>query len=178
MSRPAVVRLILIAAMAKGRVIGREVDGVGTLPWHLPEDMQHFRELTTGKPVIMGRKTWESLPERFRPLPGRLNIVVTRNPDYGAPGATVAGSVDAALAACAPAPEAFVIGGAELYRQAITRADRLELTEIELDVADGDTHFPAIDPACWNEIRRSSHVAKNGLAYAFVTMDRVAGSPS
>ena len=169
-------RLVLIAAMGRDRVIGREVDGVGTLPWHLPEDMQHFRELTTGKPVIMGRKTWESLPERFRPLPGRHNIVVSRNTAYAAPGATIAGSVEAALAACGPAPDAFVIGGAELYRQAIGRADRLELTEIELDVADGDAHFPAIDRAHWNETSRSSHVAKNGLSYAFVTMDRIAGS--
>jgi dihydrofolate reductase len=167
-----VTRLVLIAAMGRDRVIGREVDGIGTLPWHLPEDMKHFRELTTGKPVIMGRKTWESLPERFRPLPGRQNIVVTRNAAYLAPGATVAGSVEAALAACGAAPEAFVIGGAELYRQAIGRADRLELTEIDLAVPDGDAHFPPIDPAQWTETGRSGHVAANGLAYAFVRMDR------
>jgi dihydrofolate reductase len=169
-----VTRLVLIAAMARDRVIGREVDGVGTLPWHLPEDMKHFRELTTGKPVIMGRKTWESLPERFRPLPGRHNIVVTRNPSYAAPGATVAGSVEAALEACGAAPEAFVIGGAELYRQAIGRADRLEITEIDLAVPDGDARFPPIDPARWVEAARTTHVAASGLAYAFVRMDRSA----
>jgi dihydrofolate reductase len=167
-----VTRLVLIAAMGRDRVIGREVDGVGTLPWQLPEDMKHFRELTTGKPVIMGRKTWESLPERFRPLPGRHNIVVSRRAAYAAPGATVAGSVEAALAACGPSPEAFIIGGAELYRQAIGRADRLEITEIDLAVPDGDAHFPAIDPALWAESSRSAHVAANGLAYAFVRMDR------
>jgi dihydrofolate reductase len=167
-----VTRLVLVAAMGRDRAIGREVDGVGTLPWHLPEDMKHFRELTTGKPVLMGRKTWESLPDRFRPLPGRLNVVVTRQPGYAAPGAIVVHSVDNAVAACGTAPEAFVIGGAELYRQAIDRADALELTEIDLAVADADAFFPPIDPACWVETARAPHAAANGLAYAFVRMDR------
>jgi dihydrofolate reductase len=167
-----VTRLVLIAAMGRDRAIGREVAGVGTLPWHLPEDMKHFRELTTGKPVVMGRKTWESLPPRFRPLPGRLNVVVTRQSGYAAPGAIVAHSIEAAVAACGPAPAAFVIGGAELYRQAMDRADALELTEIDLAVPDADAFFPTIDPACWAETARSTHVAANGLAYAFVRMDR------
>jgi dihydrofolate reductase len=167
-----VTHLVLVAAMGRDRAIGRDVDGVGTLPWHLPEDMKHFRELTAGKPVIMGRKTWESLPERFRPLPGRLNIVVTRQSGYAAPGAVVVHSVEAALAACNAAPEACVIGGAELYRQAIAHADALELTEIDLAVPDADAFFPAIDPACWLETARTTHVAANGLAYAFVRMDR------
>jgi dihydrofolate reductase len=167
-----VTRLVLVAAMGHGRAIGREVDGVGTLPWHLPEDMKHFREITAGKPVLMGRKTWESLPGRFRPLPGRLNVVVTRQAGYAAPGAVVVHSVEAALAACGTAPEACVIGGAELYRQAIDRADALELTEIDLAVADADAFFPATDPACWVETARTAHLAASGLAYAFVRMDR------
>lgn len=165
-------RLTLIAAMARNRVIGRTVNGVGTLPWQLPEDLRHFRELTTGKPVIMGRKTWESLPVKFRPLPGRLNVVVTRQSDYQAPGATVVATPAAALDACGSAPEAFVIGGAELYRQTLALADRLELTEIALDVPDGDAFFPPIDAADWLEHARSEHRAENGLAYAFVRMDR------
>lgn len=164
--------LTLIAAMGRRNVIGREVDGVGTLPWHLPEDMKHFRELTTGKPVIMGRKTWESLPERFRPLPGRLNLVVTRNAAYVAPGATVVGSVEDALAACGAAPEAFVIGGAELYRQAMALADALEITEVGIDVPDGDAFFPVIAPEVWREASRTSNVAANGLAYSFVLYKR------
>jgi len=165
-------RLTLIAAMARRNVIGREVDGVGTLPWHLPEDLRHFKELTTGKPVIMGRKTWESLPEKFRPLPGRLNVVISRNGNYPAPGAKVVGSVEAALLACGEAEEAFVIGGAELYRQAIDRADALELTEIEVDVADGDAFFPLVSPAVWVERARSAQTSGNGTQFAFVRYER------
>ena len=165
-------QLSLIAAVANHGVIGRELDGVGTLPWHLPEDLKHFRAITTGKPVIMGRKTWESLPEKFRPLPGRLNIVISRSPSYLAPGATVTDSVGRALKACGGAEEAFVIGGAELYRQAIGDATQLILTEIDLDVADGDAFFPPIDVDRWQEKSRSSHVAANGLNYAFVIYGR------
>ena len=121
MSKPV---LTLIAACARGGVIGIE----NRLPWHLPEDMKFFREATRGKPVIMGRKTWESLPDAFRPLPGRLNIVVSRNPDFHAAGGTVVGSLADALTAAGDAETAFVIGGAELYRQALPLADRLLLT--------------------------------------------------
>lgn len=165
-------RLTLIAAVARNHVIGREVDGIGTLPWHLPEDMKHFRELTTGKPVIMGRKTWESLPEKFRPLPGRLNVVVTRNPAYRASGATVVDSVDGALFACGDAPDVFIMGGAELYRQAMGVAHALELTEIALDVPDGDAFFPLVDGALWQETSRVSAIAGTGLAYSFVRYER------
>lgn len=165
-------RLVLIVAMGKNGAIGRTVNGVGTLPWHLPEDLRHFREITAGKPVIMGRKTWESLPERFRPLPGRLNVVITRQAGYAAPGATVVDSVDAAVTACRGVPEAFVIGGAELYRQTIEHASALELTAIDLVVPDADAFFPEIDPRCWVETTRTRHLSTTGQLYAFVHMDR------
>ena len=142
--------LSLIAAIARNRAIGKD----GQLLWQLPEDMRHFREITSGKPLIMGRKTWESLPEKFRPLPGRLNIVVSRNPQYHAAGAVLSASLEDALqqaARLAPgAAEIFVIGGAELYRQALPLADRLYLTEIDADFV-GDTFFPTLNPAQWQE---------------------------
>ena len=159
--------LTLIAAVARNRVIGRE----NRLPWHLPADLRHFRELTMGHAVIMGRKTWESLPDKFRPLPGRQNIVVTRNPDYAAPGAQIVHSLDDALKT-ARGSEAFVIGGAELYRSAMRLADRLQLTEIDADYA-GDTWFPVRDTAAWREAGREAGKA-DGLAYAFVRYDRIA----
>jgi len=163
-------RLVLIAAVARNGVIGSD----NRLPWHLPEDLRHFRELTTGRAVIMGRRTWESLPERFRPLPGRRNIVVTRNPGYAAPGAVLAASLPAALAA-AGEDEAFVIGGAELYAAALPLAERLELTEIDRDFV-GDAHFPALDPGQWHEVARTTQIAESGLGYAFVRYRR-AGPP-
>jgi dihydrofolate reductase len=158
--------LTLIAAVARNGVIG--VDN--RLPWHLPADLKHFKQLTTGHTVIMGRKTWESLPAKFRPLPGRHNIVVTRNGEYRAEGATVATSLPAAVAA-AQSSEAFVIGGAELYAAALALADCLQLTEIAADF-DGDTHFPAIDPAQWREAARETGQDEAGLGYAFVTYRR------
>ncbi|MBS0368656.1 MAG: dihydrofolate reductase [Proteobacteria bacterium] len=164
MARPL---LALIAACAHGGVIGIE----NRLPWHLPEDMKFFRETTRGKPVIMGRKTWESLPDAFRPLPGRLNIVVSRNPDFQAAGGTVVSSLEAARAAAGDAEIAFVIGGAELYRQALPLADRLLLTEIERDYA-GDAFFPDFDRSVWREASREPRVAESGLPFAFVTYER------
>ena len=163
MSKPV---LTLIAAVARNGVIGME----NRLPWHLPADLKHFRELTSGHAVIMGRKTWESLPAKFRPLPGRRNIVVTRNGDYGAEGATVSASLPAAIAA-ANGDEAFVIGGAELYKAALPMADRLQLTEIDATY-EGDTWFPAIDPDQWLETARESHCDEAGPGYAFVTYQR------
>ncbi|MGL4408162.1 MAG: dihydrofolate reductase [Zoogloea sp.] len=160
-------RLCLIAACARGGVIGIN----NRLPWHLPEDMKFFRETTRGKPVIMGRKTWESLPEAFRPLPGRLNIVVSRNAAYAAPGATVVNSLDAALAAASEASEAFLIGGAELYRQGMALADALLLTEINQDF-EGDAFFPPVDPQHWQEAGRDAQVAASGLPFAFVRYTR------
>ena len=159
-------RLALIAAVARNGVIGV----ANRLPWHLPADLKHFKALTTGNSVIMGRKTWESLPEKFRPLPGRRNIVVTRNDAYRAEGALVATSLPAAVALVASG-EAFVIGGAELYQAALGLADRLELTEIARDY-DGDTVFPTRDPAQWRETARESQRDDNGLDFAFVSYAR------
>ena len=155
--------LSLIAAVARQRVIGKD----NTLLWHLPEDMRYFRETTRGKPVIMGRKTWESLPEKFRPLPGRRNIVVSRNADYVAAGAEVASSLDTALAGTAGEAEVFVIGGEALYRLALPHADRLYLTEIERDY-DGDAFFPEIIAQEWQERSRSP----GGTDFSFAIYDR------
>ena len=159
--------LTLIAAMARNGVIGKD----NALPWHLPEDLKHFKELTTGHAVIMGRKTWESLPARFRPLPGRQNIVVTHNAAYTVEGATVVHSLDEALAKVDAGRTAFVIGGAQLYAFALPQATRLELTEIAAEV-DGDANFPAINPDDWREVARQSGVSDAGLGYAFVTFLR------
>ncbi len=159
--------LALIAACGRGRVIGID----NRLPWHLPEDMKFFRETTRGKPVIMGRKTWESLPDAFRPLPGRLNIVVSRNAGFQAAGGTVVGSLPEALSASGDADIAYVIGGAELYRQALPLADRLILTEIDQDYP-GDAFFPAFSPKEWAEASRLPQVSATGLPFAFVTYER------
>lgn len=159
--------LSLIAAVARNRVIGKD----NQLLWHLPGDMRHFRETTRGKPVIMGRKTWESLPEKFRPLPGRQNIVISRNPAYAAPGATLAASLEDALKLVETSDEAFVIGGADLYRQALPFAECLYLTELTADF-EGDTSFPEVPPTDWKETSRSQLAEENGLAYAFVVYQR------
>ena len=153
--------LTMIAAMANDRVIGRD----NTLPWHLPEDLRHFKATTLGKPVVMGRKTWESLG---RPLPGRRNLVISRNADYVVTGGELFPSLEAALAACAGEESCFVSGGAELYRQALPRAQRIYLTEIETEVAGGDAHFPLLPETEWQEAAREHHVSEKGLPYAFV----------
>ena len=159
--------LTLIAAIARNGVIGKG----NALPWHLPEDLRRFKALTTGQAVIMGRKTWDSLPAKFRPLPNRLNIVVTRNRDYRAEGATVVGSLDAAILA-SQALTPFVIGGAELYAHALPLAQRLELTEIDADI-EGDAHFPHWDRRPWREAARETHRAEAGWNYSFVSYERV-----
>lgn len=164
MSKPV---LVLIAALARNRVIGID----NRMPWHLPEDMKFFRETTRGRPVIMGRKTWESLPDAFRPLPGRLNIVVSRNAGLQATGATVVGSLPEALAAAGAAEVVFVIGGAELFRQTLPLADRLLLTEVDQDF-DGDAFFPDFDRTAWQEDSREAQVAASGLPFAFVRYER------
>ena len=163
--------LVLIAAVARDGSIGHD----NALPWRLPEDLQHLRRLTMGYPVIMGRKTWDSLPARFRPLPGRHNIVVTRNLLWRAEGADAAPSLDAALAVAAAQGKVFVIGGGELYREAIDRADVLELTEIDRDF-NGDTRFPTWDRSRFREVHRDRHHAgpPNDFDYAFVTYHRIA----
>ncbi|HTJ96444.1 MAG TPA: dihydrofolate reductase [Rhodocyclaceae bacterium] len=161
-------QLTLIAAVAANGVIGNTVDGVGTLPWHLPEDLKHFKALTNGHPIIMGRKTWESLPEKFRPLPNRRNIVITRNPEYVAAGAEVFTSIAAARAACSGAEKVFVIGGAELYSQALKEADCLELTELH-QAFDGDTKFPEFPRDQWQQVFRDCLRSADGLEFDFVT---------
>jgi dihydrofolate reductase len=157
------VSLSLVAAVARGGVIGRD----GTIPWRLPEDMRRFRKLTTGHPVVMGRLTWESLPERFRPLPGRRNVVVTRNPAWRGDGAERAGSLEDALHLLAGSPQVYVIGGAQLYAAALPLADELLLTEIEVDVA-GDAFFPAFESADFEEVSRERHVSEGGEPFSFV----------
>jgi dihydrofolate reductase len=159
--------LTLIAAIARNGVIGID----NRLPWRLPADLKRFKALTLGHTVIMGRKTWESLPENFRPLPGRHNVVVTRDPAYQTGDATVVDSLPAAIAAAGDSP-AFVIGGAELYKAALPLADHLQLTEIDATFA-GDTWFPAIDPGKWRETSRETHHDEAGFDYAFVSYQRL-----
>jgi dihydrofolate reductase len=165
------LKVSLIAAVARGGVIGRD----GGIPWRLPEDMQRFRELTVGHPVVMGRRTWESLPDRFRPLPGRGNIVITRNPDWSAQGADRAPSIEEALALLESEPEVFVIGGGEIYAAALPFADELLLTEIDAEV-EGDTTFPEWDSGEFEETSRESHVAADGTRFSFVTYRRTAAA--
>lgn len=158
--------LILIAALARNGVIGRD----NALPWRLRADLQHFKAATMGHPILMGRKTWESLG---RPLLGRSNLVLTRGPSFKAEGATCFASLDAALAGIADCDKVFVIGGAELYRQVLDRADRLMLTEIDADI-DGDAHFPPVDWSKFEEIARQVGQADeyNQYNYAFVEYRR------
>ncbi len=161
---PTTPTLSVIAAMAKNRVIGID----NTLPWHLPEDLKHFKALTMGHHIVMGRKTYESIG---RPLPGRTTVIVTRNPDYQVAGCVTATSLDQAIAACGDDNEVFFVGGAELYAQMLPRADRLYLTEIQADYA-GDAHFPAFGFGQWREVARQAQVSGAGLAYHFVTYQR------
>jgi dihydrofolate reductase len=163
-ARSATTRVYLVAAVAANGVIGAK----GKLPWHLPEDLRHFKALTLGHPVIMGRKTWESLG---RPLPGRENIVVTRAAGYDAPGASVAASLEGALAFCAGEPVAFVIGGGELYAEALPLADGMVLTEIQRDYA-GDARFPDYDRAAWRETQRKPQTGADGLRFDFVLYEK------
>ena len=156
----------VIAAVADNKAIGLN----NTLPWHLPEDLKHFRQLTMGHHIIMGRKTYESLG---RLLPGRITVIVSRRLGYGAEGAITAGSLQAAIDACGADEEIFVIGGAELYREAMQRADRLYLTEVHR-AFEGDAFFPEYDRAAWQEETREAHVSADGLPYSFVRYRRSA----
>ena len=160
------MRVNLILARASNGVIGLN----NQLPWHLPEDMAHFKQQTAGAPVIMGRKTWDSLPVRFRPLPGRQNMVVTRQQDWNETGALRSSSLQDALSLCEQSPEAWVIGGAQIYAEALPLAQRVVVTEIAQDFA-GDAYAPVLD-AAWRETARSTHTAANGLGYSFVTWER------
>lgn len=159
--------ITLIAAVAANRVIGRD----NRLLWHLPEDLAHFKAATLGHAVLMGRKTWESLPPRFRPLPGRRNLVLTRQPGFAAAGAEVAGSLPAALDRLAEGEEVFVIGGADLYAQTLPLAGRLLLTEVELS-PEGDAFFPEFSRQIWRETDRQPGMSADGLRFSFVTYRR------
>lgn len=157
-------RISIIAAMAKNRVIGI----ANTLPWRLPEDLKHFKDLTLGHHILMGRKTYESLG---RPLPGRTSVVITRSQDLQAPGCLVANSIDEAVAACDQDNEIFFIGGENLYRQALAVADRIYLTEIKADFA-GDAWFPEFDFGLWHETERKHCMSANGLEYDLLVYDK------
>ena len=157
----------LIAAIAHDGVIGRD----GGVPWHLPADMARFKELTTGHAVVMGRKTWDSLPDRFRPLPGRRNIVVTRNPEWVAAGAERVDSIREALVLLVDEEHVYVIGGAEIYAAALPYADEFAITDVDLAV-DGDTHFPAWERRAYDLVASEEHVADDGTRFAFTTYRR------
>ncbi len=154
-----------VVAHARNRVIGRD----GDLPWHLPADLRRFRELTSGHEVVMGRRTYESLPERFRPLPNRRNLVLSTDPAYAAPGAEVFPTLASALAACLG--DCFVIGGGATYAEALSVADRVYATEIDAEI-DGDTFFPELSSA-WRRVEASGPEVENGHAFRFCTYERV-----
>ena len=160
MSQPSGPRIYLVAAVAANGIIGVN----GQLPWRLAEDLKHFKRLTMGHPIIMGRKTWESLKG---PLPGRDNIVITRQAGYEAPGAAVANSLEAALALCLGEAVVFVIGGAGLFAESLPIAAGLVLTEIYRDF-EGDTRFPEYDRSRWKETQRERHVTADGMKFDFV----------
>lgn len=164
MSQPPAPAIYLVAAIAANGIIGAN----GKLPWHLPEELAHFKKLTMGHPIIMGRRTWESLG---RALPGRENIVVTRTPGYEAPGAAVATSLDAAIALCTGETVAFVIGGSRLFEAALPLARGLVLTEIQREYA-GDTWFPAYDRGQWRESQREARTAADGTRFDLVLYER------
>ena len=157
------MKLHLIYARARNGVIGKD----NQMPWHLPEDLAHFKRVTLGQPVIMGRKTWDSLPARFKPLPGRTNIVITRQADWRCDGASRAASMEEALHLCADEPDAWIMGGAEIYRQAEPLASTAVVTEIDADF-EGDAFAPQLGSS-WQEMHREPHVGANGLPFSFVT---------
>ncbi|MGB5179428.1 MAG: type 3 dihydrofolate reductase [Gammaproteobacteria bacterium] len=161
------MKISIIVAMAANGVIGQD----NGLPWHLPADLKHFKQTTMGKPILMGRKTWESIG---RPLPGRTNIVITRDSAYAATGCVVVDSIEAAIAAAGEQDEVMVIGGAELYRQVLPYADTLYLTRIH-EVFNGDTRFPDISDTEWHQLERVDHEAdeKNPYDYSFIRLERV-----
>ena len=161
MTQPAIS---MIVARSRNHVIGRD----NQMPWKISADLQFFKRVTMGYPVIMGRKTWESIG---RPLPGRRNIVVSRNAGYEPTGGELASSLDEALNRLSAAPRVFVIGGEQLFKQAFDRADRLFITEIEMDVEGGDTFFELPNKADWKEVERTSG-SENGIQVHFVTLER------
>jgi dihydrofolate reductase len=156
--------ITLILALADNGVIGRN----GAIPWRIGDDLKRFKQLTLGKPVVMGRKTWDSLPKK--PLPERINIVVTRQPGWKAEGAVAASSFDDALVKAAQAAEVMVIGGAEIYRAALAKAQRIELTEVHRPF-EGDAVF-SFEREAWREVAREEHVTPDGLSFSYVTLTR------
>ena len=162
MTQPAIS---MIVARSRNHVIGRD----NQMPWKISADLQFFKRVTMGHPVIMGRKTWESIG---RPLPGRRNIVVSRNADYELNGAELAGSLDDALNQLSEAPRVFVIGGEQLFKQAFAKADRLYITEIDIDVDGGDTFFEVPTPSEWKVVERTPE-SENGVYFEFVTLERI-----
>jgi len=161
MTQPAIS---MIVARSRNHVIGRD----NQMPWKISADLQFFKRVTMGYPVIMGRKTWESIG---RPLPGRRNIVVSRNASYELAGAELASSLDEALNRLSEAPRVFVIGGEQLFMQAFDRADKLFITEIEMDVDGGDTFFEVPKESDWKEVERTPG-SENGIDFHFVTLER------
>ena len=163
------MQLNMIYARASNGVIGHH----NQLPWHLPEDLAHFKRLTSGWPVIMGRKTWDSLPPRFRPLPSRTNIVVTRQSGWQAPGACAANSLEDAITQCGGVAQAWVIGGAQIYAAAEPLASRIEVTEIA-QAFEGDAFAPQLGPR-WIAAARENRVSSSGLTFTFITYNRQTG---
>jgi len=159
-------RINLIYARAANGVIGNN----NAMPWHLPEDLAHFKCLTQGWPVVMGRKTWDSLPPRFRPLPGRTNIVITRQTEWRATGAQPACSLADALSQCGESEQVWIIGGAQIYALAEPLADCIEVTEIARDF-EGDAFAPSLGSA-WRETAREAHVSSQGLPFSFVRFEK------
>jgi dihydrofolate reductase len=161
----------LIAALSKNLVIGKNND----LPWHLPDDMKYFMQTTKGHHVIMGRKNYDSIPEKFRPLPNRANIVVTRQEDFDAPGCIITNSIEHGLEIARENKEneVFIIGGAEIYNQSLSLATRLYLTEIQADI-EGDTFFPTFDKNHWKEVSRTHHLSdeRHKFPFDFVVFER------
>ncbi|GGI70021.1 type 3 dihydrofolate reductase [Shewanella gelidii] len=158
------MRIAMIAAMANNRVIGKD----NQMPWHLPEDLRHFKEKTLGKPIVMGRKTFESIG---RPLPGRHNIVITRQLDYLPEGVTVVNSFEAAKQAAGDVEELVVVGGGQLYLELLHQASVLYLTEIDLET-DGDTYFPHWDDGSWEIIDTQTQISEKGLPYRFINLQK------
>ena len=161
MTQPAIS---MIVARSRNHVIGRD----NQMPWKISADLQFFKRVTMGFPVIMGRKTWESIG---RPLPGRRNIIVSRNADYQAAGAELVGSLDEALNSLSEFPRVFVIGGEQLFKQAFDKADRLYITEIDLDIEDGDTFFEVPNESAWKEVERTPG-SEGDISFSFITLER------
>ncbi len=162
-------RLTLIVARARNGVIGRD----NTLPWRLPEDLAHFKAATMGHALIMGRKTFDSIG---RPLPGRRTIVLSRDPSWQRPGCERAASLDEAVALCSEASEVFIAGGEQIYREALTRADRALITEVELN-PEGDAFFPPLDAAVWRQLSRQTGHSSTGIDFAIAVYERQRNTP-